>query len=121
MPKVRVVVCRVGEDPVVEEVEQLDLPTMQGFVGGLIEGIRVSSTVTLWCNEEGRLLGLEPNRWVGPPCYSLRGDFALIRGDFFLAGETEEGEGEDETLAQEGFGELEALAWATKALDWRAA
>ena len=37
------------------------LRTMQGIVGGNIEPVRFSSTSTILCNEEGKLLGLKPN------------------------------------------------------------
>lgn len=63
------------------------LEAMQKFVGGLIECITLSdtgSTVTLVCNDEGKLLGLPLNRplWDGAD---------VLAGPGFLAGCDNEG------------------------------
>lgn len=42
-----------------------DLHLMQQLVGGLIEPIKIADNVVLICNEEGKLLGLEPNFFIG--------------------------------------------------------
>lgn len=39
-----------------------DLQTFQSLVGGYIEGVSLSPTAYIFINEEGKLLGLEPNR-----------------------------------------------------------
>jgi hypothetical protein len=48
------------------EVIDLDAPegslkVLQGAVGGWIEAVDISETLTLWCNEEGKLLGMPAN------------------------------------------------------------
>ena len=48
------------------------LKAMQILVGGHIEAHRFTEDTVIICNEEGRLLGLEPN------CYGTSG------GDFFV-------------------------------------
>jgi len=79
--KIKVVVCRVDQEPVVEEIDR-DLESMQKIVGGYIEQIRAmmpdiqggrSNRLVIICNEEGRLKKLKPNR------------FGLL-GDFFVCG-----------------------------------
>ena len=65
----RVILCRPGEAAEIVEIED-DLESMQELVGGLIEPYDpfYSETdpryenVILVCNEEGKLLDLEPNR-----------------------------------------------------------
>lgn len=44
-----------------------DLSDLQNAVGGLIEFLSIDSSkgIDLMCNEEGKLIGLEPNRRVG--------------------------------------------------------
>ena len=44
-----------------------DLADLQTAVGGLIEFLSVDSSkgIDLMCNEEGKLIGLEPNRRIG--------------------------------------------------------
>lgn len=50
---------------------------------GLIEIINIDEEVCLLCNEEGKLIGLEPNRRLGRD---------IICGVFYLIGQDEEGE-----------------------------
>ena len=65
--------------------EQITIPNtlraMQELVGGHIEIVDYQGTC-LVCNEEGKLLGLEPNRRVGQD---------VIAGTFFLANHDLEG------------------------------
>ena len=48
------------------------LEALQGLVGGYIETVTVATDAVIICNEEGRLIGLEPNctllgvHFVGP-------------------------------------------------------
>jgi len=49
---------------------------------GLIEIIPLTDTASLLCNEEGKLIGLEPNRRIG---------YDVICGTFYVVGEDREG------------------------------
>ena len=49
---------------------------------GLIEIIPLTDTASLLCNEEGKLIGLEPNRRIGHD---------VICGTFYVVGEDREG------------------------------
>jgi len=49
---------------------------------GLIEIIPITDTASLLCNEEGKLIGLEPNRRIG---------YDVICGTFYVVGEDREG------------------------------
>ncbi len=62
---------------------------MQNLVGGLIQAIYpFQDSVALICNDEGKLLGMEPNRALR---HSATGDiYDIIFGPFFLCGLGEE-------------------------------
>ena len=65
------------------------LEEMQSIVGGSIEAIYpFSDPVAIVCNEEGKLMGLEPNRALYHPETTELID--IICGTFFLCGLTEE-------------------------------
>ena len=49
-----------GEPPEIVEVENT-LEALQAEVGGYIESFQIASDCTILCNEEGKLLPLEPN------------------------------------------------------------
>lgn len=81
MSKLVVLVCRVGQFPVVERIDS-DLKAMQEIVGGHVECVRLSGTpfthgVDLWCDEEFLFKDYAPNRMVGIDL--------VIHGDFFIA------------------------------------
>lgn len=76
MSTIKVIVCRVGAPPVVENIENT-VEAMQAIVGGWFEGVKLESSIMLSINEEGRLRGLPFNRLVG--------SLAIV-GDFFITG-----------------------------------
>lgn len=71
MKAIRVILCKVNQEPVVREIEPT-LSSLQSLVGGWLERFPCRDGVSIWCNEEGRLLNLPPNR-------------AGFYGDFFIA------------------------------------
>ena len=83
-----VIVCRVGQLAVVEQMAP-GLKPMQDIVGGHIECVGLEGTpfehgIDLWCNEEFLLKDYKPNRTIGPQL--------VIHGDFFIAAHDGEGE-----------------------------
>lgn len=57
----KVIVIKPGEEATVKEIDS-ELESMQAVVGGMIEAIYpFADKVALVCNEEGKLVGLEPN------------------------------------------------------------
>lgn len=107
MSKLRIIACRLGEEPKVEEMEP-GLKPMQDFVGGYIEAVRLSGEyggagVDLYCDEEFLLKSYAPNRLI-------RNDLA-IHGDFFISAHDEEGE----TV---GLTEAECEHWLKVARAW---
>lgn len=75
----QVIKIEVGHEPQMIEMENT-LKTFQEAVGGYIETVTIVSDACLICNEEGRLMGLEPNpvmgiSLVGPVlCVGVDGD-----------------------------------------------
>lgn len=77
----KILVVEPGKHPYTQKISG-DLASMQAVVGGLIQAVYpFEEQVALICNEEGKLLGLPPNR-------VLRDDkgrvYDVICGTFFL-------------------------------------
>jgi len=79
----RIVVKRVGQEPVVETREEISLEVMQEIVGGNIKLLGLPNGIDLWLNEEGKLIDLYPNVALGQE---------IIVGDIFFAGSTPQGD-----------------------------
>jgi hypothetical protein len=85
MKLVNVLLFPVGEVPRLHELPSPEqLADLQALVGGLVQHVPLRERLGLWCNEEGRLLDLPPNRVVP--------GVDLIHGPFFLAAEDGDGE-----------------------------
>ena len=83
MKNVKVFLFKVGEEPKVVEMGD-DLHSLQNAVGGLIEPVYpFEDEYFIFCNEEGKLIGLEPNRNLG--------DYDVICGDFLVCKDDGEG------------------------------
>ena len=77
---IQVLMCRVGKEPHYTIINN-DLKSMQEAVGGHIEIVRLGHTALIAVvNEEGRLLGLAPNRAI-----RMSSKVKGIVGDFFIA------------------------------------
>ena len=71
------------KEPQVIEIEDT-LKNLQTLVGGYIEYVYpFNDNVAIICNEEGKLIGLEPNRDMG---------WDTIVGTFLVVGVTDDGE-----------------------------
>lgn len=88
--KIRILMYRPQED-VEEMVIDNDLEALHDAVGGYIECISPFSDmdVDLVCNEEGKLMGLRPNRVLMDKKTKQRYD--LLVGNFFLVSFDDEG------------------------------
>ena len=97
MEKIRAMVVKADSDvlTVVENFEH-SLESLQKFVGGYIEAVRVTESIVIWVNEEGKLEGLEGNFYLtdknGLP-------IDLIAGNALFTGSN--GEGETVSLTDE--------------------
>jgi hypothetical protein len=107
MSKLKVIVCRVGQPPVIEEIDP-GLKPMQNLVGGYIEAVRLEGEyggpgIDLYCDEEFLLKSYQPNRLI-------RNDLA-IHGTFFIAAHNEEGD----TL---GLTDAQLIKWMSTVKSW---
>lgn len=77
----RILKVEPGEVPYVKDMAD-GLEAIQQEVQGLFQPVYVEDGVILCCNEEGKLNGMEPNRWL---------EDDIICGPFFLVGDDHEG------------------------------
>ena len=77
----KVIIVKPFTQPYTEEIKG-DLKSMQAVVGGYIQAIYpFDDEVALVCNEEGKINGLMPNRYL---LNRNNGILDFICGDFFL-------------------------------------
>lgn len=76
----KIVIKEPYKQPYVKDIED-KLEAYQEIVGGYIEVILFTDNILIVCNEEGKLMGLEPNIY-------LRND--IIVGTIFFVGRREE-------------------------------
>jgi hypothetical protein len=79
----RVLVCKTSGEITFADIE--DLAGMQSIVGGLV-AIVDCGYVDCYCNDEGLLIGLEPNPSALAICRSFGCDPGHLVGDVFFAG-----------------------------------
>ncbi len=77
----KILKIQVGKAPYEKEIENT-LEAMQAEVGGLIQPVGIGNGCLAVVNDEGKLDGSLPNRWLG--------DYDIICGDFFVCGDGEE-------------------------------
>ena len=78
----KIVVYEVGKESFVADIEN-ELAECQKIVGGYIQVVTVGNGMLLVCNEEGKNIGLEPNRYI-PEIADV------ICGNFFVCGAGED-------------------------------
>jgi hypothetical protein len=74
---IQVIVCEPGEQPVLKLIPS-GLEGMQAVVGGMIELVRLGQ-FDLYCNEEGLMMELPFNRYVGRT--PIVGTFFVCKAD----------------------------------------
>lgn len=79
----KILVVEPNKEPYQLEIQD-DYKAMQGIVGGLIEAFYpFDDNAFIFCNDEGKLIGLEGNRRVGS---------SVLAGNFFIVGDNHDGE-----------------------------
>ena len=86
----KVIIVKPFTNPYVANIKG-DLESMQKIVGGYIEAVYPfdDEEIALVCNEEGKLDGLQPNRFI---LNRNTGVCDYICGDFFLCYAPQDGE-----------------------------
>jgi len=85
---IRAIVCRMGAEPVVEEIDE-GLSTKQAIVDGFVTALCIGGNphrgrgIDLWCNDEGMDLELPANRLLRLPGGTLGvlGNFLVCAHD----------------------------------------
>jgi len=90
LKKFRVLVVEPEKPPYVAKIEN-DLRSLQEIVGGDIQYVGLDRNTFFYCNEEGKLLGLQGNRKLD------NGD--IVAGTFIIC--REDGTGEEASLTDE--------------------
>jgi len=91
MKKIKGLFVEVGKKPVVIEFEDT-YKNLCDFVKGRLEAVYLDNDTCLYCNEEGKIFGLDGNRSLD------NGD--VIAGNFIIVGDNGEGENVSLTTAQ---------------------
>ena len=79
----KILVVEPNKEPYQLEIQD-DYKTMQGIVGGLIEAYYpFEDNAFIFCNDEGKIIGLEGNRRIGS---------IVLAGTFFIVGDGTDGE-----------------------------
>jgi hypothetical protein len=74
----------------VTELEDISLETLQKGVGGWVQALSLDG-LTMWCNEEGKLIGLTHNPYaqeLWDSVYGVKTDYLV--GDVVITGGTDE-------------------------------
>jgi len=92
------------------DLEVDSLEQLQGAVGGLVQAADLHDNLTLWCNEEGKLInGMQPNI-IGTHMWEKSfGMTDIIMGDIVFTGGTDD-EGDNLPLPYPWQLQLEELA-----------
>jgi hypothetical protein len=91
------------------DIEEDSLKKLQGAVGGWVQAVDLHDDLTLWCNEEGKLIGLTPNV-IGTHLYEKNFSVLdVIMGDIVFTGGTDD-EGDNLGLPTAWLVQLQELA-----------
>lgn len=77
MGKIKVIKVEPHKAPYVDEIEDY-YETFSKYVGGYIEYVRIDDEIAIICNEEGKLLNLEPNRYIKDGEDVVCGNFIIV-------------------------------------------
>ena len=80
--KLSIIMCEVGKEAK-ESVIENKLKSFQNLVGGNIEFFDLDDEISIICNEEGKINGLEFNRVIRDENNKI---IEAIAGDFFIVG-----------------------------------
>jgi hypothetical protein len=95
----------VGEVVDLGSTSEESYKTMSEAVGGLIEAVDLSETLTMWCNEEGKVYGLPHNALATKVFMRTFGHIDMIKGDVIITGGSDD---EGDTL---GLTDEQLAAW----------
>jgi hypothetical protein len=89
-------------------LEDTELETLQDAVGGLIQAVDLTPSLTMWCNEEGKLIGLPVNPVATAMWTRYFGETDIIVGNVVFTGGCDE-EGNTTSILQDDADKIEKL------------
>jgi hypothetical protein len=89
-------------------IEDTELETLQDAVGGLIQAVDLTTSLTMWCNEEGKLIGLPVNPVATAMWTRYFGETDIIVGNVVFTGGCDE-DGNTTSILQEDADKIEKL------------
>lgn len=90
-----------GETQVVDlDAPEGSLKVLQSAVDGYVQAIDLSANLTMWCNEEGKLIGLNRNEKATEQFREVFGAVDVIMGDVIFTGGVDD-EGDTMGLTQD--------------------
>lgn len=90
------------------------LQVLQARCGGYVQAVDLTQTMTMWCNEEGKLNGSEWNECATAIWHAIYGPSDTIFGTVLFTGGADD-EGETQSITDEDFARLQHVADAYKA------
>ena len=90
-------------------IEDTELETLQDAVGGLIQAVDLTTSLTMWCNEEGKLIGLPVNPVATAMWTRYFGETDVIVGNVVFTGGCDE-DGNTTSILQEDADKIEKLS-----------
>lgn len=87
------------------------LIALQTECGGYVQAIDLTDTLTMWCNEDGKLNGSDWNECATAIWHAINGPTDTIFGNVVFTG-TADDEGETQGITSEDFARLEHVAAA---------
>jgi hypothetical protein len=82
----KVISIRTDNTVEITEVESIEYETLSTAVNGMIELVSISKDIDMWLNEEGKLIGLEPNVIATMLFYKAFSKFDLVMGNVIITG-----------------------------------
>jgi hypothetical protein len=82
----KVISIRTDNTVEITEVESIEYETLSTAVNGMIELVSISEDIDMWLNEEGKLIGLEPNVIATMLFYKAFSKFDLVMGNVIITG-----------------------------------
>lgn len=87
--KKAIVITTLGEVTIIDLTEG-SLEKLQKAVGGYVQGINLSEGVTMWCNENGKMMRLPHNPFGQAFWETAHGHTDYIVGDIVLTGSADD-------------------------------
>jgi len=86
------IIIKSNDHWTISDEKNLKLDYFQKIVGGYIEGISITKDIMMYCNEEGKILGLPVNKLATEYVKSIRPFNDIICGDVVFTKLNKEGD-----------------------------